>query len=480
MKFLAGIPLRVTLVAALVVMTAIGLLVSGVAVTSAIEQSLLDRTDQQLHEAAATWAKPRPERLSPPPGAPNPGRPPSKFYSKFEDSSGNVQSVINDGKVVPDLPEQMGTEPITVGSEGDSSEQWRALSTTTPFGTSTVAIPLTDNNAVVTRLVFLQLTIGALVLVALAIAAYFVIRRSLRPLREVEATAAAIAGGDLHRRVPVRGTNTEVDRLSQALNGMLAQIQHAFAATEASEEAARRSEDKMRQFVADASHELRTPLTTIRGFAELYRQGAADQTLVMSRIEGEAARMGVLVEDLLMLARLDAQRPMEQRPVDLLTLAGDAVHNARATAPQRRIDLDVAAGHDTLEVIGDEARLRQVFDNLVGNAVAHTPADATVTVRLAAEPDWVRVEVIDTGPGLAPEDEERVFERFYRTDKSRSRASGGTGLGLSIVAAIIAGHAGTVAVQSAPGVGTTFAVTLPRGGAPAGSERSAQSGTLAP
>jgi two-component system OmpR family sensor kinase len=465
MRFLAGIPLRVMLVAVLVVMTAIGLLVSGVAVTSAIEQSLLDRTDQQLREAADTWAKPRPQHLPPPPGGPNTSRPPTPFYVRVQDSAGNTQFVINDGDVVPDLPDGMGREPISVGSEGESSVQWRALSTATPAGTSTVAVPLTENNAVVTRLVFLQLTIGALVLLALGVAAYFVIRRSLRPLREVESTAVAIAGGDLRRRVPVRGNRTEVDHLSQALNEMLARIQRAFAATEASEEAARRSEEKMRRFVADASHELRTPLTTIRGFAELHRQGAADPELVMSRIEGESARMGVLVEDLLMLARLDAQRPMERRPVDLLTLAGDAVHNARATAPGRRIDLDVATD-DTFEVIGDEARLRQVFANLVGNAVQHTPAGASVAVRLVAEPEVVRIDVVDTGPGLASEDARRVFERFYRTDQSRTRSSGGTGLGLSIVAAIVAGHAGTVAVDSKPGAGTTFTVILPRGGGP--------------
>ena len=352
MRWLRGIPLRVTLVAALVVMTAVGLLVSGIAVTSAIEQSLLNRIDNQLYEASQSWAKPRPERSLPPPGStPGPDRPPSEFYVRIEDADGTVRTVVNDTQNIPDLPAQVGSAPINVDSLGASDVQWRALSTSNVNGTTTVAINLTENEEVVTRLVVLQSIIGAFVLLALGIASYFVIRGSLRPLREVEETAAAIAGGDLNRRVPERGTNTEVDHLSIALNSMLTQIEQAFAATEASEESARRSEEKMRRFVADASHELRTPLTTIRGFAELYRQGAAPDTdMVIGRIEGEASRMGVLVEDLLMLARLDAQRPIEREQVDLLALASDAVHNARAIAPERSISLEVR-GNDahTLE-----------------------------------------------------------------------------------------------------------------------------------
>ena len=217
------------------------------------------------------------------------------------------------------------------------------------------------------------------------------LRRSLRPLKEVERTAAAIAGGDLHRRVPERDPRTEVGGLSVALNGMLGQIQEAFAATAASEESARRSEEKMRRFVADAGHELRTPLTTIRGFAELYRQGASSDTaLLMDRIESESRRMGLLVEDLLVLARLDAQRPLEQNPVDLLALAADAVHDARAVAPERTVELEVFDGPGIPEVLGDDARLRQVLGNLVTNALTHTPADARVTVRIGtAGPDAV-------------------------------------------------------------------------------------------
>jgi two-component system OmpR family sensor kinase len=228
----------------------------------------------------------------------------------------------------------------------------------------------------------------------------------------------------------------------------------------------------MRRFVADASHELRTPLTSIRGFAELHRQGAAsgpEQTRrLMERIEAEATRMGLLVEDLLQLARLDQQRPLSLAPVDLAEVAGDAVHDARAVQPDRPIGLHLDSSlTDAPVVIGDEARLRQVVGNLVTNALTHTPPQARVTVRLsqdAADPEMVVVTVSDEGPGLAPDDAARVFERFYRADASRTRAAGGTGLGLSIVASLVAAHGGRVDLDTAPGRGATFAVRLPRSG----------------
>ncbi|MET7768018.1 HAMP domain-containing sensor histidine kinase [Nocardia sp. NPDC005366] len=481
---LAAVPLRITLVLALVVLAGLGLLISGTLVTSGLEQSLTSRTDQQLREGALEWSR----RLRPPaPSAqpPDSHHPPSQFYVKAQSSGDAAQMAVQiDVKAfgvdaepaLPDIPSALPantriavTGPTTVGSVGGSPIQWRTLTLRTQDDVTTVALPLTQNNDTVHRLVVLQLAVGVAVLAVLAVAAYFAIRRSLRPLRRVENIAAAIARGDLHRRVPVRGTNTEVDRLSRSLNGMLAQIQSAFKATEASEAAARRSEAKMRRFVADASHELRTPLTTIRGFAELYRQGATtDPALFMDRIESEAQRMGLLVEDLLMLARLDAQRPLERGQVDLLAVASDAVHNARAVvaaaAPEhpRRIELELRPGEGTLEVSGDAERLRQVLANLLNNALTHTPADADVTVRLTPAEDEVRLEVADTGPGLPEEEAARVFERFYRTDTSRTRASGGTGLGLSIVQALVTAHGGTVTVDSVQGEGTTFTVALPR------------------
>jgi two-component system OmpR family sensor kinase len=482
----SAIPLRVLLVLALVILSALGLLVSGMAVTSSLEKGLTKRTDQQLRDATVAWA--RPQRQAPQ----NPIHPSSTFYIRSESANGGgvrfeTRPFGVDIGIDPDVPapsnevRQLDSDqgivgpvvlmqPRTVGSKHDAPIRWRAMVVGTPETTTLVAIPLTQNIDTVRRLIMLQLIVGVAVLAALAVAAYFVIRSSLRPLHGVENIAAAIAAGDLHRRVPVHGTNTEVDRLSQSLNGMLTQIQRAFAKTEASEAAARRSEANMRRFVADASHELRTPLTTIRGFAELYRQGAtSDPALFMDRIEHEAQRMGLLVEDLLMLARLDAQRPLELDPVDLLAVASDAVHNARAAAaagnpdgPPRSIQLEIRPGDGTLEVIGDEARLRQVLANLLNNALTHTPPDASVTVRLTPRPDEVVLEVSDTGPGLPDEEVDRIFERFYRTDTSRTRSSGGTGLGLSIVQALVTAHGGTVDAQSTPGKGATFSVRLPR------------------
>ncbi|MGN5238397.1 MULTISPECIES: ATP-binding protein [unclassified Rhodococcus (in: high G+C Gram-positive bacteria)] len=463
---LHAVPLRLKLVAALVLLAGLGLLASGFAVTSAFETSMISRVDRDLHDAGQTWAKPL-GLLPPPRQAADPGRPPSPFYVYLTDADGDVRLLINDQSESPDLPPVPEAGLRTVGSTDGSGVEWRVLTTDDrDGGTTTVALTLSETEDLVDRLVVLQLVIGGVVLVLLGIAGYFAIRHSLRPLQEVERTAAAIAAGDLNERVPETDPRTEVGGLSVALNTMLSRIQEAFTATAASEESARRSEDRMRRFVADASHELRTPLTTIRGFAELYKQGASDDTdMVMTRIESESRRMGVLVEDLLMLARLDAQRPLERKPVDLLAIAADAVHGARVVAPDRSIDLEVLDGPGTPEVLGDDVRLRQVLGNLVTNALTHTPADAAVTVRVGTVGADAVLEVSDTGPGLSEIDRERVFERFYRTDSSRSRTGGtggGSGLGLSIVAALVAAHGGTVDVDSIPGRGATFRVRMPR------------------
>jgi two-component system OmpR family sensor kinase len=288
-------------------------------------------------------------------------------------------------------------------------------------------------------------------------------------LVDVEQTAAAIAEGDLSRRVPHRDPRTEVGRLALAVNGMLSQIELSFRIRRASEEEALASEQRMRRFVTDASHELRTPLTSIRGFAELYRQGAVgnpdDVARLMRRIEDEAARMGVLVDDLLLLARLDQQRPLEREIVDLVTVAADSVHAAQAVAPQRPITLEVLEGPTPPEIVGDESRLRQVVGNLVTNAITHTPPGTPISVRVGSRVEGGvllgLLEVADQGPGLDAEASARVFERFYRADPSRTRALGGTGLGLSIVAALVAAHGGRVELETAPGEGATFRVLLP-------------------
>ncbi|OBB69733.1 two-component sensor histidine kinase [Mycobacterium sp. 852014-50255_SCH5639931] len=460
-----GLPLRVGLVAATLVLVACGLAVSGIAVTSILRHSLVTRIDQTLLDASRGWAQ-NPRRQSAPPyEGPDPGRPPSKFYVRGVGIDGTPFTAINDRNSEPALPpnNDVGPNPTTLPSVNGSDIQWRAVSVRGPHGLTTVAIDLSDVQHTVSSLVWLQIGIGVAVLVVVGIAGFAVVQRSLRPLSEVEQTAAAIAAGQLDRRVPERDPRTEVGRLSLALNGMLAQIQEALASSESSAEKARGSEERMRRFITDASHELRTPLTTIRGFAELYRQGAArDVAMLLSRIESEASRMGLLVDDLLLLARLDVQRPLEHNRVDLLALASDAVHDAQAMDPKRTIAMEVLDGPGTPEVLGDEPRIRQVLSNLVANALQHTPERADVTVRVGTEGDDAVLEVADKGPGMTEQDASRVFERFYRTDSSRARASGGTGLGLSIVDSLVRAHGGAVTVTTAPGEGCCFRVTLPR------------------
>ena len=452
--------------AATLVLVACGLVASGVAVTTILQHSLMKRVDDTLLDASRGWAQ-VPRRLPVTPiDDPNPARPPSDFFVRGIDPDGNVWMEVNDRVAEPALPadNNVGPLPVTVGSVDHSDVQWRAMTVRGLGGElTTVAIDLSDVKSTVRSLAYLQAGIGVAVLVVLAIAGYAVVHRSLRPLAEVEQTAAAIASGQLDRRVPERDPRTEVGRLSLALNGMLTQIQRAMASSESSAAQARTSEERMRRFITDASHELRTPLTTIRGFAELYRQGAArDVEMLMSRIESESRRMGLLVEDLLLLAQLDAQRPLERKRVDLLALATDAVHDAQSIAPQRRIRVEVFDGPGTPEVVGDEARLRQVLSNLMANALQHTPEGTGVTVRVGTDEDDTVVEVCDEGPGMGPEDAQRIFERFYRADASRTRASGGTGLGLSIVDSLVYAHGGSVSVTTGPGQGCRFQVKMPR------------------
>ncbi|WP_371868970.1 sensor histidine kinase [Mycobacterium botniense] len=459
-------PLRVSLVAATLLLVACGLLVQGIAVTSILHHELFNRVDQTLLDASRGWAL-APRRVPPPPDeGPNAARPPSNFYVREVDPDGRTSVSVNDRNGEPALPanNDVGPNPTTVGSVDGSGVQWRAVSVRGPRGGFiTVARDLSDVQSTIRALLWSRIAIGAVILAILGAAGYFVVDRSLRPLAEVEQIAAAIAAGQLDRRVPERDPRTEVGRLTLALNGMLAQIQRALASSEASADKARSSEERMRRFITDASHELRTPLTTIRGFAELYRQGAArDMEMLMLRIESEARRMGQLVDDLLLLARLDAHRPLERHRVDLLALATDAVHDAQAIAPKRKITMEVFDGPGTPEVLGDESRLRQVLSNLVVNALQHTPESADVTVRVGTVGDDAVVEVADTGPGMSQQDALRVFERFYRTDSSRARSSGGTGLGLSIVDSLVHAHGGDVTVTTAPGEGCRFCVSLPR------------------
>ena len=471
------IPLGVKLVAALVVLLSIALLVTGVTGTVALRGYLIERLD---HQARGTYGRvARGLTAHNPPSFSSSDRDSGSTsqYSQFIPTKGKPIEVLaradESSQTAPALPtldaatlQRLDNRPFTVPSRGAGND-WRVLIKTLSNGEGTlvVAVSFETVDDTLARLIRIDAGTGAVVLALLATLGYALVRSSLRRLREVETIAGAIAEGDLTRRVRPGGERTEVGRLAIALNSMLAQIEALFAAREASEASARASEEKMRRFVADASHELRTPLTSIRGFAELYRQGAVPDNpgaieRIMRKIEAEAVRMGLLVDDLMLLARLDQQRPLERRPVDLLRLAIDTVDGGRIAASGHPISLRVSS-EVPLNVIGDGPRLRQVLDNLLSNATTHAPPSTDVEVRLSVDDGYAVVAVADTGPGLAPDQAERVFERFYRTDPARGRTHGGSGLGLSIVAALVAAHGGKVDVESAPGDGATFRVRLP-------------------
>jgi two-component system OmpR family sensor kinase len=355
-----------------------------------------------------------------------------------------------------------GTGSTGTGTSGPAPARARDGSAL-PAGV-VVAASLDEVSSTTDHLSNAFLLIGGVVTALLGIAGWFAVRAGLRPLRQIEATAVQIAAGrPLSHRMPEASPRTEAGRLSTALNSMLAQIESAFAARAASEE-------QMRRFVADASHELRTPLAGIRGFAELYRMGAlpdeADVKRTMARIESESVRLGGLVEDLLTLVRMDEQRPVQLAPMDLRSLAVDALHDTTALDPSRPVSLTGPGGPGTAPgpapVLGDESRLRQVVTNLVGNAVAHTPPGTPVRIGVGTVDAHGVLEVSDAGPGLTAPQAARVFERFYRVDASRSRqAGGGAGLGLSIAAALITAHRGHVDLTTAPGEGATFRIRIP-------------------
>jgi len=453
-------PLRTKLVAAVVLLSLLGLAVSAVAATRALRGYLQNRVDQQLLAYANGTV---------PVGGGRGGPGDDRFNTVYFRVAALGREVVPDGLAGPRVPALVPTRPVTVSARAGREAPWRILGAIDRDGNPVVlGLSLGEVRRTTSRLLLLETVIGTVVLLALAGGGWLLVSSSLRPLAEVEQTAGRIAAGDLGQRVPSGDPRTEVGRLSEAFNTMIGRIELAFREREASEAEARTSEDRMRRFVADASHELRTPLTSIRGFAELYRQGALtepqDVARAMGRVEDEAARMGLLVEDLLLLVRLDQQRALEHQPVDLLQLAGDAVHDASAVDPSRSVQLIADTPDAEPVVLGDQARLRQVVGNLVGNALMHTPPGTPVAVRVGTEPGWAVLDVVDAGPGIPAADRPRVFERFFRADASRTRAAGGSGLGLSIVAALVAAHAGTVEVLETPGGGATLRVRLPRQG----------------
>jgi len=474
----APLSLRARLILSVIVLATAGLAAADAATYSSLSSFLIDRTDNSLdsahHSVEGALGGPGPDDHH---GRPGPDGFDDSSRLSFAASGDYVQVRTLDGTIVrrasspstypvPKLPStiDLPTQPTGVdrvryftvhATRGDTRYRVRAsIEGNSPNRILVIAAPLRDVDSTLHRLLLIELLVTGLVLAGIAALGLWLVRVSLRPLTAIGATAAAIAEGDLTRRVERDDEQTEVGRLGRALNAMLTQIESAFRAQEASER-------KLRRFVADASHELRTPLAAVRAYSELFTRGAAsrpdDLARSMSGISRESERMSLLVEDLLLLARLDEGRPLAQDPVELDAVVREAVDTARMLEPDR----DVSVQLEPARVIGDRDRLRQTVDNLLSNVRAHTPRDAAVSVSLARRNGNALLTVSDKGPGMTSDQASHVFERFYRTDASRARASGGVGLGLSIVAAVVQAHRGNVSVDSEPGRGTTFAVELP-------------------
>jgi two-component system OmpR family sensor kinase len=481
---LKGASLSTRVMAAAAFLVILTSLVTGVLGTTLLRSYLLERSDSQLRNFAVVAnrnvAHPHPPVL---PGHQQQALP-TQFLVEVVSASGKVQVVGGPQQTAKWLRlsaaqlSDQGT-PFTVPASGAAGQSWRVLVKPISGGSHLViAYSLDDLNSTVTRLEVADAIAGGIAVALLAGIGVPLVRASLAPLARIEATAAAIAGGDLSRRIDHPPGSTEIGRLAEALDQMLGTIEAAYQARADGEARARRSENRMRRFVADASHELRTPLTSVRGFAEYGLQqgdaaGPVELLRLMTLIQQEASRMGRLVEDLLLLARFDAGRPLDLRPVDLASIAAEAVQGARIVHPGRSITLHAA---DPVVVYADDERVRQVIDNLIGNAIQHTPGGSPVTVTVAetSTPGSGQLTVTDRGPGMTPEQASRVFERFYRTDDARTRARGGAGLGLAIAASLTAAHGGQITVDTEFGHGAAFHVRLPlaavvRGSAPPGS-----------
>jgi two-component system OmpR family sensor kinase len=456
---LGRLSLRARLVLGVLVLGAVGLVAADVATYTSLRSFLLDRVDRTLdseHQGA--------ERAGP---GEFDGHGTPTDYVQVRSQTGRV--LFSSG--VPHFPGTEAPSPprlpatIEIPAQRSASSPDRVTYFTVPAESGggryrvrasidpdssnvlVIATSLSGVDGTLHRLLLIELFASLAVLLGIAVLGLWIVRLGLRPLAAIEATASRIAGGDLSHRVERADDHTEVGRVGSALNYMLDRIEA--------------SDRRLRRFVADASHELRTPLAAVRAYAELFERGAdrrpADLARAMSGISRESERMSELVEDLLLLARLDEGQPLEREPVALAELAAEAVDTARALEPDRPIDLET----EEACVLGDRARLRRVLDNLLGNVRSHTPAGTPAHVRVTAANGNAVIEVADEGPGLPPGAEENLFRRFYRADASRSRDSGGVGLGLSIVAAIAQAHVGTASASAGTPGGALFRVTLP-------------------
>jgi two-component system OmpR family sensor kinase len=459
----------------LVAGVAVILAVAGALAVSALESRLIGEIDDQIDRRVLDVVRFTNGRVLPqfPDADANRTGPGGRFggRSPFDVSGAVFVQLDVDGQVVaaittgpandPDpLPDLEGFaidgEPHTVDPVEGSGPRYRVVGIAGDDGALVTGVSLADVDESIESTTQILLTAGVLALLAVAGLASFVIRRGLRPIDDMIGTAERIADGDLSERATIVKPNNEVGHLGIALNTMLDQISEAVDAKTA-------SESRLRRFVADASHELRTPLTSIRGYAELYRSGEHDEQASersMHRIEQEAIRMGVLVDDLLLLARFDQGRPLENSRVDLVPLVGAAVDDARVVEPDRVIDLDLTT--EDAVVVGDEHRLGQVVGNLLGNVRAHAGAGTPARVELSADAEFVAIVVADEGAGMTTEQVDQAFERFWQADPSGGSGRRGTGLGLAIVAEIVDAHGGTIELDSAPGDGTTVSVRLPR------------------
>jgi two-component system, OmpR family, sensor kinase len=473
--------LRGRLLAGVLVMTAVGLLAAGGGTYLALRSFLFDRVDQQLMAArasvgrglrqssASTIDTTTLDQVAPP-----------IAFVEVRDTAGRVVAVhllasLDGSSPAPRLPAALHPPPASqVGApsrEGalqfdvgatSGTGRYRVLVSSLPAGgVLVVAVSLDDVNATLGRLLDVELLIAAALIVLLAVATFWLLRGALRPLERISEVAGGIAQGDLDVRVSPAEDRSEIGRLGLALNGMLERLEDAFARRD-------RSEERLRRFVSSASHELRTPLTSIRGYAELLRRGARHDPKVLevsiSRIESEATRMGGLIDDLLLLARLDEQRPLGRVRTDLGLIARSAAQDARVREPERPITVSVDG---SVSVIGDPDRLRQIVDNLLENAHVHTPAAAPVSIQVGIRDGLAVLAVIDTGPGIDPDQAPRLFERFYRGTPPGSHDAAprtkGSGLGLAIVKMIAEAHGGDATVSSRPGEGARFEITLPLG-----------------